>query len=228
MQPRAAANSLSRSSWKILDQAFSDVAIDPASLYALAPPPDGPFSRAGSPWQSVPRAVGNTQYYQPEKLRWKLQATYDPAYLYIRIEAASALPPPDTEIKGTFPNLRSGVPRDWPIMKIRVLGGTPREYSFDAADQVADKATFDKQGKANSHRPYLIYSFTLWKAEHVVFAAGTGFTVSPLISVGDRFIDMRIPLKALGIEAYPQAIEITDANGPIGMFAPYAVRPFGR
>jgi hypothetical protein len=216
-------------SWKILDQSWSNVAIDPASLYALVPPADGPFSRAGSPWQSVARAIGNTQYYQPEKLRWKLQATYDPAYLYIRIEAAGALPAPNTEVQGTFPNfISSGVPRDWPIMKIRVLGGTPREYTFDAADQIQDQATFDEQGRANSHRHFVVYSLTLWKGQNVVFSAGTGFTASPLIAVGDRFIEMRIPLKTLGIDASPQAIEISDANGPIGMFAPYGVKPFGR
>jgi hypothetical protein len=215
--------------WKILDQSFSNVAIDPTSLYALVPPPDGPFVQAGSPWQNVSRAVGNTQYYRPEQLRWKLQATYDPAYLYIRIEAASALPPPNTEVQGTFPNfIKSGVARDWPIMRIRVLGGTPREYTFDAADQIQDKATFDEQGKANSHRSFAVYALTLWKGDHVVFSASTGFAVSPLISVGDHFIDMRIPLKTLGIETSPQAIEIRDANGPIGMFAPYVVKLFNR
>ena len=215
--------------WKILDQSFSNVAIDPASLYALVPPPNGPFVQAGSPWLNVSRVVGNTQYYRPEQLRWKLQATYDPAYLYIRIEAASALPPPDTEVQGTFPNfIRSGVPRDWPIMKIRVLGALPREYTFDAADQIEDKATFDEQGKANSHRKFVVYALTLWKGDHVVFSASTGFTVSPLISVGDRFIDMQIPLKTLGFETSPHAIEIRDANGPVGMFAPYAVKPFNR
>jgi hypothetical protein len=215
--------------WKIRDQSFSNVAIDPASLYALVPPPDGPFVQAGSPWQNVSRAVGNTQYYRPEQLRWKLQATYDPAYLHIRIEAAGALPAPDTEVQGTFPNfIRSGVARDWPIMKIRVLGGTPREYTFDAADQIEDKAAFDEQGKANSHRNFVVYALTLWKGDHVVFSASTAFTVGPLISVGDHFIDMRIPLKTLGIEASPQAIEIRDANGPIGMFAPYMVKLFNR
>jgi hypothetical protein len=213
--------------WKILGESFSNVAIDPDSLYALVPPPDGLFAQAGSPWQNVSRATGNTQYYRPEQLRWKLQATYDPTYLYIRIEAASALPSPATEVQGTFPNfIRSGVARDWPIMKIRVLGGTPREYTFDAADQIEDKAAFDDQGKATSHRHFVVYALTLWKGDHVVFAASTGFTASPLISVGDRFIDMRIPLKTLGIEKSTQTIEIRDANGPVGMFAPYAVKLF--
>jgi len=215
--------------WKILDQSWSNVAIDPASIYALVPPREGPFSLAGSPWQNVPRAIGNAQYYAAEKLRWKLQATYDPAYLYIRIEATGALPAPNTGLQGAFPDfVKSGVPRDWPIMKIRVPGGTPREYSLDAADQVMDNATFDQQGKANSHRSSLVYSLTLWKGDHVVFAASTGATASPLVSVTDRFFDLRIPLKTLGIEATPQAIEIRDANGPIGMFAPYAVKLFGR
>jgi len=214
--------------WKILDQAFSNVPIDPASIYTLVPPPDGPFFQAGLPWQNVPRAIGNTKYYQPEKLQWKLQATTDPAWLYIRVEAAAPLPAPDTEVKGMFPNLSSGVRRDWPVMRIRVVGGTPREYSFDVADQVADKATFDDEGKANSHHPYVVYSLLVWKGQHVAFTESTGLPVSPLITVGDRFIDMRIPLKALGVESSKQAIEISDANGPIGMFAPYLVKPFGR
>ena len=214
--------------WKILDQAFSNVPVDPASIYTLVPPPDGQFVQAGLPWQNVPRAIGNTKYYQPEKLQWKLQATTDPDWLYIRIEAAVPLPAPDTEVNGSFPNLSSGVRRDWPVMRLRLLGGTPREYTFDIADQVADKATFDDSGKANSHHPFVVYSLLAWKGMHVAFTLSTGFPLSPLITVADRFIDVRIPLKALGVENSKQAIEISDANGPIGMFAPYLVKPFGR
>ena len=47
-------------------------------------------------------------------------------------------------------------------------------------------------------------------------------------SFSDHFFDLRIPLKTLGIETSPQAIEIRDANGPIGMFAPYVVKLFNR
>jgi hypothetical protein len=214
--------------WKILDQAWSNVAIDPASIYTLVLPEDGAFARAGSPWENVPRASANPKYFKPAELRWKLQSVRDESFVYVRIEAASVLPAPNTEVKGTFPNLKSGVPRDWPVMKILVLGAAPREYIFDVADGIGDQATFDEQGKANSHRYFVTYSLSLRKGENTVFTASNDASADPLISVAERFIDLRIPLRTLGIETAAASIEIRDANAPIGTILPYEVTRFGR
>src|SRR5882724_7695520 len=60
--------------WKIAEQIFSNVPPDPRSLYALVPPPDGAFARAGAAWQNVPRS-------SPPNLGWLLQAIRDQSYL---------------------------------------------------------------------------------------------------------------------------------------------------
>lgn len=44
-------------SWKIKDQAFSDKAYPPESVYAMIPPASGAFERAGAPWQNVAPAL---------------------------------------------------------------------------------------------------------------------------------------------------------------------------
>jgi hypothetical protein len=218
---------LENGTWKIHDQTWSNVPIDPASLYVLVPPPDGSFARAGSPWETLPRATVNAKYFKPEQMSWSLHAVSDESYVYVRIEAASALPPPNTQVFGTFPNLKSGVPRDWPVMKIRVTGTPAREYSLDVADFIGDQATFDESGKANSHRFFIVYSAYVRKGDQTVFSFGAGARVDPLISVHDRDIDVKLPLKALG--AMPAArIEITDANWPVTKFVTYEVKPFGR
>ena len=214
--------------WKILDQSGSNVPLDPASLYVLLPPADGAFGRAGSPWDNVLRATMNAKYYRPEELRWKLQGTYDESFLYLRIEAASALPPPNTEVKGTFPNLRSGVPRDWPVMKIHMAGPPSREYTFDVADFVGDQATFGGDGKATTHRHFVSYSVSVRRGDNEVYSASVAEKTDPLIAVTDRFIDVRFPLKALGIDPPVRTkIEIADANS-VNKFVPYEVKGFVR
>lgn len=196
-------------SWKILDAQWSNTTIDPASLYALIPPGDGAFARAGSPWDRVEAAQGTK--------KWKLRAVSDESYLYLRIEASAVLPAPNTEVAGTFPNLSTGVPRDWPKMKIRTAKG---EFTMDAFDGVGDKATFDAAGKANSHRHFVAYSMMLWRGDHVV----VNTSEEPLIAIRDRFIDLRIPLKTLGVEARAR-IAIADANLPAS-FVTYQGKPF--
>ena len=61
-----------------------------------------------------------------------------------------------------------------------------------------------------------------------MFTAGAGAKNDSLISVKERFIDVRIPLRTLGIDTPSARIEIGDANSPIGMILPYEVKPFGR
>jgi hypothetical protein len=210
--------------WKILDQEWSDSAIDPASLYVLLPPADGAFSRAGSPWENIARSVVNAKYYKPEEVRWKLQATFDESFLYVRFESPSVLPVPNTQVYGTFPNLKSGAETGWPVMRIR----TPREYTFHVSDAVGDQSTFDEQGKANSHRYFVLYSVSLRRGDSTVFSAGAGTRPDPLISVQGRFLEVRFPLKTLGMNGPGATIEIADANIPIGQFVTYQVKGFGR
>jgi len=211
--------------WKIADQMWSEKAPDPGSIYARLPPEDGAFARAGSPWPGIARAVRNSKYYKPEQVRWGLQATIDESYLYIRIEASRELPAPNTEVKGEFKDLRSPVPWDWPVMKIRVSGAGNSEFRLDAANSIGDQATFDKQGKADSHRHYVAYLLTIWRGDDMVFTTSAGTDPDPLVQVHGSYLDLRIPVKALGVDPAAK-FAILDANGPIGSIEPYTVAAY--
>src|SRR5271155_4331411 len=180
------------SAWKIAEEMGNDPAPDPDSIYALLPPENGAFSRAGSRWEGIARAVGNTKYFTAEQLRWKLQGVFDESFLYVRIESGGVLPAANSEVQGEFPNLRLGFEWDWPTMKIRVTGAKSSEFTFDASPSIGDQATFDKQGKANSHRHYIAYLLNLRRGDNYVFHATAGLDPSPLIEVHDRFVDLKI------------------------------------
>ncbi len=50
---------LADGAWKVGVESMSDAPLDPRGLYALLPPADGAFMRAGSPWASIPYAISN-------------------------------------------------------------------------------------------------------------------------------------------------------------------------
>jgi hypothetical protein len=214
--------------WKIADQAWSEKAPDPGLIYSTLPPSDGAFARAGSPWQGIARSSRNSKFYNPEQVRWGLQAAVDESYIYIRIENGHELPAPNTEVQGEFPNLKNPASLDWPVMKIRVSGAPrqePKEFRLDAAESIGDQATFDKQGKANSHRHYMAYLLTVWRGDDRVVSAEAGSNVGPLVQVHGRYMDLRIPLQALGVDQGAK-FAILDANGPNGMILPYEVAAY--
>jgi hypothetical protein len=214
------------SAWKIAEEMGNNPAPDPDSIYALLPPESGSFSRAGSHWEGIARAAGNTKYFTAEQLRWKLQGVFDESFLYVRIESGGALPAANSDVQGEFPNLKLGFNWDWPTMKIRVTGAKNGEFTFDASPSIGDQATFDKQGKANSHRHYIAYLLNLrGRGDNYVFHAETGLEASPLIEVHERFLDLKIPLKTIGVDAAGVQLEIADANSP-GKILPYPVRRY--
>src|SRR5207249_882467 len=81
--------------WKLESETSPNEPIDPAALYAFVPPEGGAFTRARSPWTSVPYAAVSPKVF---KIRdddcpfWKMQATFDDSFLYMRLEASSLLP----------------------------------------------------------------------------------------------------------------------------------------
>jgi hypothetical protein len=89
---------LEGTAWKVEEESFSQSPVDPRSLYALLPPPDGAFARAGSPWSGIPYADSNTKFFKENELPWKMQAMQDESYLYVRFETKSSLPASGTEI----------------------------------------------------------------------------------------------------------------------------------
>ncbi|HZP59910.1 MAG TPA: hypothetical protein VFB27_06255 [Opitutaceae bacterium] len=215
--------------WKISEEDWSDSPIDPSTLDVLLPPADGAFGRAHSPWTGIATAEGNTRFFKPEELTWKMQAVQDEGYLYIRFEAAAPLPAAGTEMAkndsvGSFP----------PTMKIRVRsasGGQTtdgKEFELQAGPVVQTRATFDDSGHA-SNRFFVIYSLTLRDGAHTdIFTMDTHDAFNQLVTVKDRCLDLKIPLTVLApAEKRPAEIEIEEVNS-LAKILPYQVGSFSQ
>ena len=210
--------------WKIKDQSWSNVALQPDLVYAMVPPPDGAFARAGSPWQSIAPALDAAG---AQRQGWQMRTTFDESYLYIRLESPKPLPAPGSEVKGdAAQRIDTGVP-GFLVMRIDTADPAPREYVMTAGANIGDRATFDKQGKANSHFHYLSYSMRLDQKDKQIFEASADLKTSPLVSVSDRFFEIRIPLRSLGIaDAARARIVVGDASWPKSAIVSVAARRF--
>jgi hypothetical protein len=189
--------------WKIKDEAFSGNALHADSVYAMLPPPAGAFERAGAPWQNVAPALN-----QADAARNGLQvrAAFDESFLYIRIETPTPMPPPGTQAETP--------PMGWPVMKVGVSG--VGEFVLHATANIGDQATFDKNGRANGHRHFVAYWLMLERRpDQTIFQAWAGPDPSPLVQAGDRFLDVRVPLRTMGVvDARNTKITIGDAQWP--------------
>ena len=188
--------------WKIKDQAFSEQAYPAESVYAMIPPAAGAFERAGAPWQNVAPAFDKAD---AAKHGWQVRATYDESCLYIRIESSAPIPVPGTQAEKP--------PMGWPVMKVAVSG--VGEFVLHATANIGDQATFDANGRANSHRHYVAYWLMLERANKMIFQANAGLQPDPLVQAGDNFLDVRVPLRTMGVaDARPTKITIGDAQWP--------------
>ncbi len=200
--------------WKFEDQIWRDTAPDSNFVYALAPPVPGAFARAGSPWNRIPPGV------DPKKATregWQMKAAFDENYLYIRIESQTDLPAPGSTI--------ATPPGGWPILKIDVSGAG--EFVLLDAVNVGDQATFDEHGKANSHRPFAVYSIRLERDHHEIFSASADLHPSTLVEVSGRDYDIRIPLELMGVRnSRATRITIGDAQWPNSAVLSFAARRY--
>ena len=188
--------------WKIKDQVWSEVAYPGDSVYAVLPPPAGAFERAGAPWQNVAPAFNAAE---AASRGWQVRATYDESFLYVRIESSEPVPAPGTQAEKP--------PMGWPVMKIGVSG--VGEFVLHATANIGDQATFDKNGRANSHRPYVSYWLMLERADQMIFQTFADLHPDPLVQAGDHFFDLRIPLRTMGVaDAARAKITIGDAQWP--------------
>jgi hypothetical protein len=192
--------------WKIKDQAGSNVPYDADAVYAMVPPAFGGFERAGSPWQSAAAAFSAAE---AAKRGWQLRAAYDESFLYVQIELPAPIPAPGYTAEKP--------PMGWPVMKVGVSG--VGEFLLRIQAVSADWATFDQNGRANSHRPYAAYSVHLDhgrdRGEQTIFEASTGLDPNPLVLVGARAFEVRVPLRTMGVtDAGGTKISIGDAQWP--------------
>ncbi len=188
--------------WKIKDQVWSDKAFPPDSVYALVPPAAGAFERAGSPWQN---AAAGFDLAGAAKRGWQVRAACDESYLYVRIESSTPLPTPGTAAETP--------PSGWPVMKLGVSG--VGEFVLHAGANIADQATFDERGRANTHRHYVAYWLMLERADQMIFQSWAALDPNPLLQVGEGFFEVRVPLRTMGVfDPARTKITIGDAQWP--------------
>jgi hypothetical protein len=200
--------------WKIKDQVFSDKAYPTDSVYAMIPPAAGAFERAGAPWQNVAPAFDAAD---AAKRGWQVRATYDESCLYVRIESSTPLPAPGSPAEKP--------PGGWPVMKVGVSG--VGEFVLHANANIGDQATFDKSGRANSHRPYVAYWLMLERADQMIFQAWAGLDPNPLVQAAGHFFDVRVPLRTMGVaDARLAKITIGDAQWPTSVFFSLPVQQY--
>lgn len=223
--------------WKIASESMSENPIDSRCLSAILPPADGAFSRAGSPWAGVPYAEPNTRFFKETELEWKMRATSDESFLYVRWEAKGALPPsgaeihPDDHSKGSA--IARGGPSAPPVMEIHLSGsganGQARVFSLQTAAGTRTKATFGDDGRATSNRYFVLYQIALRDDKNESFFDNDSEdTFTHLVSVQERFLDVRIPLKSLDLDGKNRAeIDLKEGNS-LAKILPYHVQPFSR
>ncbi len=188
--------------WKIKDQVFNDKPYSPESVYSMLPPAAGAFERAGMPWQNVAPALNKAD---AARHGFQVRATYDESSLYIRVESPEPMPAPGTPAEKP--------PMGWPVMKVGVSG--VGEFVLHATANIGDQATFDQNGRANSHRHYVAYWLMLERADRVVFQAWADLHPDPLIRAADHFLDVRVPLRTMGVaDSTRTKITLGDAAWP--------------
>jgi hypothetical protein len=200
--------------WKIKDEVFSDKAYPAESVYAMIPPAAGAFERAGAPWQNVAPALDKAN---AARQGWQVRATYDESFLYIRIESSTPMPAPGSQAEKP--------PMGWPVMKVGVSG--VGEFVLHATANIGDQATFDEKGRANSHRHYVAYWLMLERADQMIFQAWAGLHPDPLVQAGDKFLDVRVPLRTMGVvDASHTKIMIGDAQWPKSAIFSLEAQPY--
>jgi hypothetical protein len=110
-------------------------------------------------------------------------------------------------------------------MKVEVSG--VGEFVLHANANIGDQATFDKSGRANSHRPFVSYWLMLERADQMIFQATAGLHPDPLVQTGDHFLDVRVPLRTMGIaDANRTKITLGDAQWPKAAIFSLDVPPY--
>ena len=101
----------------------------------------------------------------------------------------------------------------WPVMKIGVSGAG--EFVLHATANIGDQATFDKGGRANSHRHFVSYWLMLERGDKMIFETFAGPRPDPLVETTGNFLDVRIPLRTMGVtDTSRRTITIGDAQWP--------------
>jgi hypothetical protein len=216
--------------WKVDREQWSEKPFDSFVLYAMLQPVDGAFMRDGTPWKTVPYASPNPDVINKEDVVWKVQATFDESFFYIRFESTQPLPAAGSKLR---PNVAktggTGGPTPPPAMQIK--SSRSSLYEISVSSLVSTAAVMDAKGKPAGERYSVGYKLSVKKSEgDEVFATTIGeASHSFLLAVTDRFIDIRIPLDALGSEPDGKSgvFDLEEAD-PVNRVLPYHVQPYHR
>jgi hypothetical protein len=211
--------------WKVSREQWNDSPIDPFVLYGLLPPETGSFIKSGLPWKRVAYATINTEIVGKKEITWKMQATFDESFLYIRYEWPTEIPQPGAKVK---PELaasgKTGGPAPPPPMQIKIRGLGPEH---DTGQHDLTVSVNDVVSAASGH-------FSVNYAMAVKNAAGDDVfeylagndSVGHLLAVQDRSIDLRIPLGGLGLNDIAKVTAQLEEAGTVLHVLPYTVERF--
>jgi hypothetical protein len=216
--------------WKIAREQWAEKPFDPFVLLALLPPEDGAFIRDGAPWKRVAYASNNTDLMRKEEVIWKVQAAFDDLFVYVRFEAAAPLPAPGSKVKPDLAKAgKTGGPPPPPPMRVKVASNPGAEYSVAVTDLVSTSAALDNKGRPAPGRSTVAYSLFVKNAagEDVWQNMLGDGSSNGLLTIQDRFIDVKVPLAALGVtDAAAAKIDLEEADSMVRIL-PYSVTRFG-
>jgi hypothetical protein len=213
--------------WKIADLRMNAAAPYRPAIYAYLPPDGGAFAYAGSPWSSIAYAVPTAA-----DAAWKIQATRDEAFLYMRFEAAAPLPAPGSDVSAdNAQRMKTGVPSGPPVMVISVTRPDDNQtlvkssFEFQVEHRVAQRKNTGSAPAAEI-RHVVAYSMVVrGDRGETLFDSSPG-AFNRLIEVRDRFIDVRIPLKSFDLHGrIAPDIEVREFNA-LPHTMPYKVARF--
>jgi hypothetical protein len=217
--------------WKVTQEQWSERPFDSFVMYAFLEPEDGSFVSAGSPWKPVPYASVNTQTVRKEDVGWKTQAIFDEAFVYIRFEAALPVPAGGSKVRPEVGKAgKTGGPPPPQPMRVKVSVPsleTQKEYSISVSALVATTDAMGAKGKPSTSYS-VTYSLFVKNADgDEVFESTLGDgTSSRMLSVHDRFIDVKIPLGGFGADPVnPLKVDLEDADTVLRVL-PYHVDAF--
>jgi hypothetical protein len=205
--------------WKIANLRMRGAPPYRAAVYAYLPPDGGAFTSAGSPWRSISYATS-----AGTEASWKIQATRDETFLYVRFEAHASVPAPGSE-------MATGMPAGPPVMVISVTRPDDKQtlvkssFEFQVEQSLVPRASRDPAPAADAPRIVDYALVVRGDRGETLFDSRPG-AFNRLIDVHDRFIDVRIPLKSLDLHGrIPPDIEVREFNA-LPHTMPYKVARF--
>jgi hypothetical protein len=193
--------------WKVAREQWSDRPYDPFVLSAWLPPEIGPFLRDSAPWKGIAYATPNPRLLGKSEMPWKVQATMDESFLYVRFESNAPLLAPGAKLgsQAGKTGTTGGLPSP-PPMRIKVfLSSEPPvkdpEYVVSVTDLVSTHRGFYASDKAEGNYS-VAYSLIVKNGPgEDIFETTIGENAeSLLLTVYGRSIDVKLPLKGLGVE----------------------------